>query len=294
MIIKNMLYFIREALNSLMRNRLLSFATISTVSISILILGIAVLMTMNAGSFMNRLESDVEIIAFLEKNLSSSQIRDAGEEIEKMDGVKQLTFVSKKEALHRLQENFGGKEYNLGTTIGENPLPNSYEIKAADPHNVADIAKKVEKVHGVYKVNYGQGVVEKLFNITKWIRVISVIFIVLVSLGAVLLIATTIRLAIFARRKEIKLMQLIGATDWFIRWPFFIEGILLGSLGALVAIVLLLLGYDSLISKTDSIYFFSLLSDPIILSKIYISLFLTGSVLGVLGTYISLNRFLDV
>lgn len=294
MIIKNMIYFTREALNSLLRNRLLSFATISTVSISILILGVAVLMTMNAGSFMNRLESDVEIVAFLEKNLKSSQIKDVGKEIDKLDGVEQLTFVSREEALQRLQENFGGEEYNLGTTVDENPLPNSYEIKASDPHNVADIAQKVETIYGVYKVNYGKGVVEKLFNVTKWIRVISIIFIVLVSLGAIFLIATTIRLAIFARRKEIKLMKLIGATDWFIRWPFFIEGILLGSMGALLAIILLVPGYNSLISRMDSIYFLSLLSNPITLSRIYISLFLTGTLLGILGTFISLNKFLDV
>ncbi len=295
---ENIVYFIREALSSLSRNRLLSFATVSTVAICILILGIAVLMTLNAGNFINRLESDIEIIAFMDNELTESQIADIKDQIEKLGQVESIAFVSKEEALQnlqaKLQDDIEGQECDLGATLGENPLPDTYEIKAKDPHDVPDIAAKIEKIDGIYKVNYGHGVVEKLFSVTRWIRIISIIFIILLGFGAIFLIATTIRLAIFARHKEIYLMKLIGATDWFIRWPFIIEGILLGTTGALLSILLLAIGYGSLINEIHSIYFIPLVTSTGILLNLYSSLLMAGAVLGIVGTLISLNRFLDV
>ncbi len=290
----SIIYFLREAFKSLSRNRLLSIATISTVAISILILGFAVLLTINASALMKYLESDVEIVAFLEKDLTKSQITGVKKDLIAIDGVKSVKFVSREQALAKLQESYGGKEYNLKETLGKNPLPNSYEIKANEPHNVPQIAAQVKKIDGIYKVNYGQGVVERLFKVTRWVRIISMVFIVLLVFAAVFLIATTIRLAIFARRKEVYLMKLIGSTDWFIRWPFFIEGVFLGAVGGLIAILILAAGYGSLINHMDALFFLPLVTDPGILSNVYISLMICGAVLGVLGTWISLNRFLDV
>lgn len=293
--LKNFGYFIGETIKSLRRNRLLSMATISTVAICILILGAAVLMTINAGNFMNRLESDIEMVVFVDNALDKSQLNDLEYKIEKLPGFKSIQFVSKEQALKNLQEKFGDKDYDLSQTLGKNPLPNSFEVKANNPQDVAKLAKKVEKLSGVEKVNYGQGVVEKLFQVTRWIRIISVAVIILLALGGIFLISTTIRLAIFSRRKEIYLMKLIGATDWFVRWPFFIEGVLLGSLGSLIAIGLLALGYSSLLNNMQTaIFFIPLVKNPKLLLDIYLSLFATGAVLGMLGTYISLNRFLEV
>lgn len=292
--LRNVVYFWREAWKSLRRNKVLTIASVSTVSICILILGMAVLMTVNAGNVIKKLESDVEMVAFLDRALTRSQLSQIEEQISKLDGVKSIKFVSRDTALARLEKSYGNKEYDLKSTLGKNPLPHSFEVKAKNPHDVPRIASKVEKIEGIYKVNYGQGVVERLFAVTKWVRVISLAFIVLLSLGAVFLIATTIRLAIYARRKEIYLMKLVGATDWFIRWPFFIEGILLGTLGALLSILLLAGAYSSLVSNVESIYFIPLVTGGPILNQLYIALLAAGAVLGVVGTYISLNRFLDV
>ena len=290
----SVIYFLREAFISLSRNRLLSIATISTVAISILILGFAVLLTINAGALMNYLESDVEIVAFLETDLTKSQITDVKKDLIAINGVKSVKFVSREQALAKLQESYGGKEYNLKETLGKNPLPNSYEIKANNPHNVPQIAAQVKKIDGIYKVNYGQGVVERLFKVTHWVRIVSMVFIVLLVFAAVFLIATTIRLAIFARRKEIYLMKLIGSTDWFIRWPFFMEGVFLGAVGGVLAILVLAAGYGSLINHIDMPLFLPLVTNPKILSNVYTGLLICGAVLGILGTWISLNRFLDV
>lgn len=293
--IKNFGYFFGETIKSLRRNSLLSIATISTVAICILILGVAVLMTLNAGNFMNRLESDLEMAVYLDNSLDKSQLNDLEYEIKKIPEVKSVKFISKAQALKILQEKFDDKDYDISQTLGKNPLPNSFEVKAENPKDVAILAKKVQKLDGVTKINYGQGVVERLFQVTRWVRIISIAVIIMLSFGAVFLIATTIRLAIFSRRREIYLMKLIGATDWFVRWPFFIEGVLLGLLGALIALVLLALGYSSLLNNMQmAIFFIPLVKSPDLLLKIYLSLLATGAVLGVLGTYISLNRFLDV
>lgn len=287
-------YFLGQAWQSLRRNRLLSFATVSTVAISILILGFAVLLTLNAGEFMKHLESDVEIVAYLDNELTSTQITDIKQELKAIPGVESVNFFSRDRALEKLQDSFGGKDYDLKDTLGENPLPHSYEIKAGDPHAVPQIAEKIKKIDGVYKVNYGQGVVERLFKVTRWVRIISMMFIVLLVVAAVFLIATTIRLAIFARRKEIYLMKLIGSTDWFIRWPFFIEGVFLGAVGGLISILVLAAGYGSLIKRMDALFFLPLVNNPGTLSNVYLGLLIGGAVLGIVGTWVSLNRFLDV
>ena len=292
--LKNMLYFFREALQSMSRNRILSLATISTVAICILILGMAVLATLNAGQIINRLESDLEIMAYLKQDLTTSQIQLVERELKAVPGVNQVRFVSREEALQYLQETFGEDSYNLQQTLGKNPLPDAYEIKAVDPHEVPEIATQVEQVAGVASVSYGKELVSNLFTATKWVRILSLAFIVLLSLGAIFLIATTIRLAVFSRREEVYLMKLIGSTDWFVRWPFFIEGILLGTVGALIAILLLGSGYQTFIGSIEAVPFVPILTDTALLFRLYAGLVLVGAFLGVLGTCISLNRFLEV
>ncbi|HCF49754.1 MAG TPA: ABC transporter permease [Syntrophomonas sp.] len=292
--LKNIWYFCREAVKSMARNHLLSLATISTVAICILILGMAVLATLNASHLITRLESDLEIMSYLDKDLTADQASEVKQALEAIPGVESVRFVSREEALQYLQDSFGEDRYNLEETMGKNPLPDGYEIKALDPHQVPVIAQQVEQVAGIERVNYGKEMVNNLFLATKWVRVLSMAFIVLLSLGAIFLIATTIRLAIFSRRKEIYLMKLIGSTDWFVRWPFFIEGILLGTAGSLIAILLLAVGYETLIGSIQSVPFVPVLSNRALLIEVYAGLVMVGALLGVLGTYISLNRFLDV
>jgi cell division transport system permease protein len=293
--LKNAFYFFREAFKSMSRNRILSIATISTVAICILILGMAALMIINAGTFMQRLESDVEIVAYLDNSLSKDQMADIKTDIKNLGGVKSIVFVSKTEALKRLEKKFGEDKYDLGETLSKNPLPNTYEIKAQDPRHVPRLANSVKQMKGIDKVNYGQGIIERLFKVTNWIRITGIILIILLALGAVFLIATTIRLAIFARRKEIYLMKLIGATDWFIRWPFYIEGILLGALGGLISILVLSFGYSSLLEKMGkALFFIPLVSSTSLLSNLYLTLVVTAAFLGIVGTSISLRRFMNV
>lgn len=285
-------YFCREAGVSLLRNRLLTVATITTVAICIFIVGIALLVTLNASNVISRLESDIEMVAFLDNQLTDEQISNINTQISKMPGVKSVVFVSKDESLAKLQKNLNKED--LGAVLGENPLPNTFEIKAQDSHQVPDIAIHMSNIYGIYKINYGQGIVEKLFEVTNWVRNLSIGLIIVLAFGAVFLVATSIRLAIFARRKEIYLMKLIGATNWFIRWPFFLEGVLMGTVGSLLAVVLLDVGYRSVVTHVPNLALFTLVQGSSILLLLYASLLVLGIFLGMIGTYISLNRFLEV
>ncbi|NLG32938.1 MAG: ABC transporter permease [Syntrophomonadaceae bacterium] len=291
---RNFIYFFVEAFKSIKRNRILSIATMTTVAICIMILGIFVLMSLNAGNFMRELESDLEIIAFVDKEIEESRIAKIEEEINEISGISSIKFVPREESLVRLQEKFGDIDYNLAETLGENPLPHTYEIKAVNAQDVPGIALQLKDINGITKVKYGQDIVERIFSVTKWVRIVSLVLVVFLLLGAIFLIATTIRLSVYARRKEIALMKLVGSTDWFIRWPFFIEGIVLGAVGSIISVLILASGYTAILENTELLIFLPLIRSPGVLMKFYITLFATGIFIGLLGTFISLNRFLDV
>ncbi|ADI02625.1 MAG TPA: ABC transporter permease [Syntrophothermus lipocalidus] len=296
MSLRNVGYYFGEAARSLYRNRLLSLATASTVAACVLILGVAVLMIVNAEQVMSNLESDVEIVAFLEKDLSHQQETEIGKELSYIPEVKEVRYVSRDEAMKQLAKKFGKKESELIQTLGgENPLRNSYRIKANDPHQVPSLARKIQGIPGIYRVRYGQGVVEKLFAATRWVRNLSLVVTVLLAGAGVFLIATTIRLSVYSRRKEIYLMQLVGATRWFIRWPFFIEGIILGIAGSAVAALVLSVGYYYLVNSLGlAVSFIPLVRDTSLLWKLGGGLLATGAALGIIGTYISVNRYMNI
>ncbi|MGI6413248.1 MAG: permease-like cell division protein FtsX [Syntrophomonadaceae bacterium] len=291
---RNFIYFLVEAFKSIKRNRILSIATMTTVAICIMILGLFLLMSLNAGNFMRELESDLEIIAFVDKEIEESRIAGIEEEINEISGISSIKFVSREESLERLQEKFGDADYNLAETLGENPLPHTYEIKAVNAQDVPGIALQIKDINGITKVKYGQDIVERIFSVTKWVRIVSLVLIVFLLLGAIFLIATTIRLSIYARRKEVALMKLVGSTDWFIRWPFFIEGMVLGAVGSIISVLILAFGYAAILENTELLIFLPLIRNPGVLMKFYITLFATGLFIGLLGTSISLNRFLNV
>jgi cell division transport system permease protein len=292
---RNAGYFMREAFISITRNRFLSLATTMTMMVSIFILGTSFLLVLNASNYMASLESDVELVAFVEQDFTEQEVKNIGGIITGLEGVAEISFVSKETALKDLQKKYNDQQYDLAATLGYNPLPDSYEIKALDPQQVAVLAEKVAEVPGVYKVNYGQGVVEKLFAMTNWVRLFSSVMVIFLLVGAVFLIAISTRLAIFSRRKEIYLMKLVGAKDSFIRWPFFIEGIFLGLLGAVAAVLLLALAYAALLNNwSDWVAFIALVDTQEVLVRCYLILLGIGMTLGVLGTSISINRFMDV
>lgn len=210
-------YYFREAFQSVLRNSWLSVASIGVVAVSLLILGGSLLLVLNANNIAANLESSVEISVFLKDETSSEEIEELENKIKDQPEVAEVKFVSKAEALEEMKENFGDNEDILAGLEEKNPLPDTFRIKTVVVEQVEPLARQLESFDQVDQVRYGQGVVEKLLALSKWVRTAGMVTMFLLGIAAVFLIATTIRLSVFARRKEIGIMKMLGATNWFVR-----------------------------------------------------------------------------
>ena len=288
-------YFIKEAVDSLRRNRLMSLASICTVALSLLILGMFLIMVLNLNNMASTLESQVQISVYLQEDLSELEIREVGTRITKLNGVNQVIFIDKEEAMTRFKERLGDQQSILKALDGNNPLPNAFEVKMDTPEKVKPVAQAITQIKGVENAKFGQEIIEQLFTLTKMVRIFGVVLIGFLALAALFIISNTIRLTVFARRKEIGIMKYVGATDWFIRWPFLLEGIILGFGGALVAVVLLNQTYGALLKQVyESVAFLPLIPQYPFITTLSIILLIVGTGIGALGSTISLRKFMQV
>lgn len=283
-------YFFREAFISLIRNRWMSLASIGAVASALIILGSFLLISVNFDHILKNVESQVEITAYLEDTVDSSGITRLNAEISSVSGVKEIKFVSREAALEEFKQQVG-KDLLEGI---DNPLPNSFRIKVDNPQDVARVAGEIQHLQGVEEVKYGKGVVEKLFNIIYWVRLLGLVIMAIFAAVSIFIISNTIRLTVFARRREINIMKYIGATDWFVRWPFLIEGMVLGFIGAAIAIGILAGGYNYL-------YNIVRLNIPMIslipMEEFYnyaLGFLAIGMFIGAFGSSFSIRRFLHV
>lgn len=288
-------YFIKEAVNSLKRNGLMSVASVSTVALSLLILGLFLIMVLNLNNMASNLESQVQVSVYLQDGLSDIEMREVGTKITKLPGVSQVMFIDKDEAMVRFKQRLGEQQSILKALDGNNPLPNAFEVKMDKPERVKPVAQAISQIKGVENAKFGQEIVEQLFALTRMVRIFGVILIAFLALAALFIISNTIRLTVFARRKEIGIMKYVGATDWFIRWPFLLEGIMLGFGGAVVAVILLNQTYGALLHQVyESLAFLPLIPQYPFITEISIILMITGTVIGALGSTISLRKFMQV
>lgn len=288
-------YFIAEVLRSLKRNSWMSFASIGTVAVSLFVLGVFLILVLNMNRMASALESQVQISVYLEDNLKKADIESLEKDITNMQGIETVKFVSRDEAKERLAERLGDQKYLLDALGDKNPLPNAFEITVARPDMVETAATALDKMAGVESAKYGQDVVEHLFDITRLMRIFGLLLMVLLAGATLFIISNTIRLTVFARRKEIAIMKYVGATDWFIRWPFLLEGVVLGFIGGLIAAVALRSFYAAMAAKIyNTLAFFPLMPQYPFMNYVTIAIILAGMVIGATGSTISLKRFLKV
>ncbi|MBP7255060.1 MAG: permease-like cell division protein FtsX [Negativicutes bacterium] len=293
--IRTLEYFVKEAAISLKRNNLMSFASITTVAISLVILGLFLIMVMNLNNMAAHLESQVQINVYLEDNLSEAERYEIGNNIKKIKGVEEITFVTKDEAIERFRERLGEQKYLLDALDDANPLPYSYEVKLTLPEQVKSAAAEIAEYPGVKTAKFGQEAIEQLFKLTHMIRVFGVVLILFLVFATLFIISNTIRLTVFARRKEIGIMKYVGATDWFIRWPFIMEGMALGFGGALIATLVLRTSYSAITNQIyQSFMFLPLIPQYPFLTNLTILLIVLGMIIGALGSAISLKKFMKV
>ncbi len=288
-------YFVHEVCISIKRNNWMSFASISTVAVSLFVLGMFLIIVLNMNRMASMLESQVQINVYLDDKLKGSEIDDLEDDLKKMQGIESVQYVSREDAIVRLRERLGDQKYLLDALGDKNPLPNAFEVTVKQPTMVETAAKAIEKFGGVESVKYGQDVVEHLFDMTRLVRIFGFTLMLLLAGATLFIISNTIRLTVFARRKEIAIMKYVGATDWFIRWPFLLEGVVLGFFGGVLASIALRSIYGLITAKVYStLAFLPLIPQYPFVNFISLVMVLSGMGIGALGSTISLKRFLKV
>jgi cell division transport system permease protein len=289
-------FFLKEALGSLRRNYFMTIAALVTVFLSIVVLGAVLVFVYTTDALLKEVEQKVEITVYLktDPDPSQTQIDALQTQILSWSEVKSSVFVSKQEALDRLRKDFADDPQILEGLTG-NPLPASFEISLVDPQAVGNVAARFNGNAIVDEVKYGKEVADKLFAFTSQFRNFLLGFIVLLGVVSVLLISNTIRLSIFARKREVEIMKLVGATNWFIRWPFIIEGVTVGLGGAIVAAAVVLGLNSFLMGKIRaSLTFMTVPTNAVPYVGVAAILLGVGVVIGALGSGIGLRRFLKV
>lgn len=294
MIFENMGFYFREALLSFRRSALMSIAAILSTTTILIIVGGFLLISINSNLFLKNIESQLEIVVYLEDDISKAELNNIKNNFTSIDGIKEVKFVSKEEAYQRLLKSLG-EQKDILSTIETNPLPASFEIQAKDPKMIGRIANQITKLKKVEEVEYGQGTVEKLLNFTYLFRRAGILILVLLVFASILIISNIIKITVYARRNEIEIMSLTGATSWFIKWPFIIEGFLQGFISAILSIIILYKFYFFAIDKVHQIIpFLPLVVGNMDLLPISISILLLGSLVGILGSMFSVGKYLDV
>ncbi len=286
-------YIVRETMISLKRNSWMSFASIGTVAVSLFVLGMFLILVVNMNRMVASLESQVEISVYIRDEVSDSGIHALEERITQMQGVESVKYVDRETAMKRFRERLGDQQFLLDSLGETNPLPNSFEVRIIRPDMVRTAAEAIAEMPGVETAKYGQDVVEHLFDITRLVRLFGLALMFVLAMATLFIISNTIRLTVFARRKEIAIMKYVGATDWFIRWPFLLEGIVLGCLGGIVAAIVLRGAYRVIAAKIyDTLAFFPLLPENPFLHYVTAAILICGMFVGALGSTISLKKFL--
>lgn len=288
---------VRESMKSLGRNGWMTFASASAVTVTLLLVGVFFVVMFNINHFAQKVENDVEIRVHIELTADNQQKNALRRQIEAIPNVKEVRYSSKDEELKRLIKSMGDEGSSFRLFEQDNPLSDVYVVKAARPQDTVKIAKQIETLPFVHKVNYGQGTVEKLFDALKVARNVGLVLILGLLFTAMFLISNTIKITIFARRREIEIMRLVGATNGFIRWPFFLEGLWLGMLGALFPIAALSIVYYNVYQVYEqwvSLPFFELLPFSPFMWQLSALLLAIGAGIGVWGSVMSVRKFLRV
>ena len=288
-------YYFREVLLSMIRNRWMTFASIGTVAVSLFVLGIFLILVMNMNKMASSLESQVQISVYINDELPEEGRKEIERMTREMKSVSAVEYVPREKALKILQERLGENKKILDALGESNPLPNSFLVTVKSADDVKKTATLIADLYGVDEVKYGQDVAANLFELTHLIRFFGLILMVLLLFATVFIISNTIRLTVFARRKEIAIMKFVGATDWFIRWPFIFEGIGLGLIGGGVSALALRSFYSAMVEKIyESLAFFPMIEQYPFMHYLTIALIFAGIFIGILGSTVSLKRFMEV
>jgi cell division transport system permease protein len=294
--IKTYGYHIKQGFKSVAKNKMMSIASISTVVASLLILGIFLITMFNVDFLVKDVESGVEIKVYLKDDITNNQKAEIESQMKLTQGVTAVEYESKEEALEKFKAQLGDNSELVAGINAEEVMPSSYIIKMEGPKFVQGTVEKLKTLSGIDEIKDGGQIVDKLMQITGFVKTLGISLLAILTIVSVFLISNTIKLTVLARRREIGIMKYIGATDWFIRWPFVIEGLFLGLIGAVISALIVGYGYV-LASNAVARNMMSLirLVDPMDIVPYMSAAFAAmGLLIGSVGSIISMRKFLKV
>lgn len=289
--IRTLGYFTREATTGLLRNGLMTFTAVVTITLALITLGSFYIVVNNVNNFTEMAKGILEVRVYLDDNADVVRVQN---QILGFDGVKSVNFVPKSEGARQLGKTLGIKELD-NYLVEDNPLPDMINIKLKDEVSLKTLTARLKNVSGVEEVKYGQEFVESLLVVLRVIWLVGSGLIIIIGIVVLYIVVNTIRLTVLSRRKEIEIMKLVGATDWFVRWPFIIEGIILGLIGAGLTVLVIIYGYHLLSQYIEQLApFIPLLGQRVIAERLFLLIGLAGLAFGMVGSMVSIKRFLKV
>ena len=287
--------FIREAVKNIRLNLLMSLTAATTTFICILILGLGLMVSAHILSIINSVNQDVTIQAFFDPGTSQKKMDEAKKSVEGYPEVSSVTFVSQKEALSRFKKDFQSQP-GAYKDIGSDTLPASLELRLKDLGKADAVTKKLEAAGFTQRnLESPRDTIQKLNTLTRWIGIGTLVATLFFLVASVLLISNTIRLSIFSRRKEIEVMKLVGASDGFVRTPFVLEGLVQGLIGAgFAALAVIWLNSIFVNWSENSLAFIPISGASVNAFLVVLVLMAVGALIGILGSFVSVTRFLKV
>ncbi len=288
-------YFLRETAHSLIHNKFMAIASVLTVTLSMFILGVFLAVVLNMNHMAGYLESQVEMSVYLKDGLTTEQVMGVGQRLKALPDLSDLSFTNKDQAMEEFRERLGDQAAILDAVNG-NPLPSSYRLSFIRPDSLKEAAAQVSQYAEVESVQYGQDIIEQLYKVSQAIRVSGIILIVFLAGAELFIISNTIRLTVFARRREIQIMKYVGATNGFIRWPFLFEGMIIGLVGSGIASAVLWELYKVMLNEAAAAGLLFIPFIGIYPFMLHVTLLLLGAgiLIGMLGSAISIRKYMKV
>ena len=289
---------IRDAFKSVIRNFSLSLASISCITITLVIVAIAIIASFNVNNFTSEIEKDLTIVVFLDNDVTEAQIKDVKSDLEDITNIEKIEFQSKTDVKKQMQDESEVFSKILDTwPEDESPLKDTYQIKVKDVNKIGATAEKIKKIKNVSVVRYGEGMVEKLSRAFDSVKKVTYGVVIALVIVTIFLIVNTIKLTISARKREIGIMRLVGASNFTIKTPFIVEGMILGLLGSIVPVIFTTYGYLTFYKHFNG-YLFSeliklILPEPFIYTVSGIVIVI-GILVGMIGSASAVRKYLKI
>lgn len=289
---------LKDGFKSVFRNFSLSLASISCITITLILVAVSIILSENIKNFTDDIEKDVTIVVYVDKDATEDDRKAIELKIEFLDNIESVTFMSKED----IRKDMASDSDGLGTILNEydetnNPLLDEYLVKVKDTEKIGVTAKQIEGIDKVNTVKYGEGMIEELVKIFDIVKKITLGIVAGLIIVTAFLISNTIKITISNRKRQIEIMRLVGASNSYIKLPFFFEGIILGFLGSILPILISCYGYIILYDKLGGILFtevISLVSPEKILLNLSIILVSIGVLVGAFGSYKAVRRYLKI